>query len=99
MYKLAYGTDRTAIGFYKDGIHDNIPEKHISITTELWQHLLNLGDFLILDVDETKVYTIDDKDKFEVIIPDRPTTLEEFPSLEERVTELEKIIEKLTKGE
>lgn len=99
MYKLAYNTNGTVMGFYKDGIHDDIPERHIRISTDLWQHLLTLGDFMVLDADETKVYTIDDKDKFQVIIPDRPTTLEEFPSLEERVTELEKMIEKLTKGE
>lgn len=99
MYKLAYNTDRTVNGFYKDGIHNNIPERHIEITDELWQYLLGLGDFIVLDADETKVYTIDDKHKFQVIIPDRPTTLEERPSLEDRIKELETMVEKLTKGE
>lgn len=92
MYKLAYDDKLMSKGFYRTDIHSSIPNPCISITKELWEHLMTLGDFKISEeavLDDVTVYTIEDKDMF-ILIP--PTPMETDPDVvpvEERLETLE----------
>lgn len=67
---MSYTHDLRFNGFYAEDIHgSNIPEPYITIDNELWKYLQNISeDFKIKEALELKeLYTIDDKEIFEII--------------------------------
>ena len=88
-YILAYNEDLTFNGFYVEGVHENIPTPHISITNELWSHLVSLGqEFkLVEDFILKEEYSLEDVNLFEITESSQETPLE--PSLDERMDSLE----------
>ncbi|HSQ90160.1 hypothetical protein [Romboutsia sp.] len=54
-------------GFYVEGIHNVFPTNCITIDVQLYEYLLDVGVFRLLAEKEDKVYTLDDKEKFEKI--------------------------------
>lgn len=80
-------------GFYIEEIHkNNIPKFCINITEDLWSYLLELGDFKFIgDYKERKdLYTVQEKDHFEKIIPNSYS--ENNIALEDRISAIEQAI-------
>jgi hypothetical protein len=72
---LAYNEEDLKFrGFYKEGIHNNIPSPNITITKKLWRELMPLGMFKIKnDITlDLKVYDINNIDIFEPIKTEQP---------------------------
>lgn len=91
-YIMAYNEDLSFNGFYVKGIHTDIPVPNITISNDLWNHLVSLNSFKLKeDFIEKDEYTIDDKDLFEEFTPypdDLPAISTE-PTLDNRVSDLE----------
>lgn len=92
MYKLAYNSNLTAMGFYKVGYHENIPKSSIYIDLNLWEYLKKIGNFKIKEsvVLEDKLYTLDDAFIFEKIY-NEVIPPENGMSLEDKVKEIEMV--------
>lgn len=65
MYRLHIKDNGECGGFYKEGIHSDIPVSNIEITCELWKYLLDLQDFKFKGKLENRVYSINDSALFE----------------------------------
>nr|WP_199003411.1 tail fiber assembly protein [Flavobacterium sp. ASV13] len=48
MYKGTYNENGEYRGFYVEGIHENIPQPNIELTTEEWQQALS-KDYKVID--------------------------------------------------
>lgn len=48
MYKGTYNENGEYTGFYVEGIHENIPQPNIELTTEEWQQALS-KDYKVID--------------------------------------------------
>lgn len=70
MIKLVYDLDTLVYkGFYKEGIHKNIPSNHINIDSELYNYLMKLDEFKVnndVQLSKETLYTIENKDMFTV---------------------------------
>lgn len=84
-------------GFYCEDIHGVdycetiVNSGGLEITEELWSHLLNLGESEFIGEVEKRLYTIEDKELFEKVVPplqDINTEKTEFEILKETVEQL-----------
>lgn len=88
-------------GFYIDDKEGKkvLREGGLSITIELWKHLLNIGLFKFNGTKEDRIYTIDDKGLFETFklpIDDTPQPKSELELLKEKVAIQEQTILELS---
>lgn len=90
MYKLVYKEDGHFNGFYLEGFHEVIPEKHINITEALWQKLLSkmykLKSTRVLD--KNTIYSLNNIDLFEEYTIEH-SDQSKVPTLQERMVSLE----------
>ncbi|EQF27293.1 hypothetical protein QEW_0666 [Clostridioides difficile CD160] len=94
IFKMGLKKDLKSFnGFYIEDIHkNNIPKSYINIAEDLWSYLLELGDFKFIGDYKTKkdLYTVQEKDEFEKIIPDSYS--ENNIALEDRISAIEQAI-------
>ncbi|MER0285375.1 hypothetical protein GSQ54_09260 [Clostridioides difficile] len=92
IFKMGLKKDLKSFnGFYIEDIHkNNMPKYYINIAEDLWNYLLELGDFKFIGNYKEKkdLYTVQEKDHFEKIIPN--SYAENNIALEDRISAIEK---------
>lgn len=89
MYFLAYEANEFK-GFYMEGVHKSIPPKTLVITQALYEYLLSLQDFKLVDHEtlENRIYDLSDKNLFEEVLPEMKQEVSELEVLTEQNAQL-----------